>query len=477
MPGVFYPDARVTLGVVLESIEDDNAPFAFPVRPEEISIFRNSYREADTFSVQFNATHLPLTPEVLRASSAEIYLFHKSSLSEQPESVTNQDNSQLAIDGTIIQPAIVGLVDEADMDYDDSGRMVSLSGRDYTALYLDTDWDSRTRMTIKGPLDTVLQKIADKVPGSNGVIKVRVEPKGQSMPVVGKGETRANRKGLVFPHKANFWEVMLALAVRYGFIIFVKGTSIILTKPNTYLEGKTGSLAMAWGKNLHDIHMKRKLGKERVPIIEMRSYVAGTNVPLVARFPSETQTKKELREQNAQDKAERKALDRYIGKVKKKKKKRKPGKNATGLGTAREEISQYVISGVTSKKQLEEIAEQAYHQLGRSEMTVQLSTSDLTDLEGAPLLDISSGDAMQVKFDPFNDDLTYERIERELIDRGYAPEIAAKLSRATQDMNELRSPMRVDSATIDFDLDDGITITATLEQFVNIFVQADGVKA
>ena len=44
---------------------------------------------------------------------------------------------------------------------------------------------------------------------------------------------------------------------------------------------------------------------------------------------------------------------------------------------------------------------------------------------------------------------------------------------ATEDANELRQPMRIDNATIDFDLDDGITITATMRNFVNIYIQEE----
>lgn len=494
----FVPDARVTLGVVVESVRDDNRPFAFPVRPHEVSIFRNGYNEADTFSLTFNASHLPLTPELIRASSAEIYLFNKRNIQEQPDSITKGDDTLLALDGIEVKPSIVGLVDEATMDYDESGRYVSMQGRDYTALYLDTDWDNRTRIPYKGRLDTVIQRLADDVPASNGVMTVKVDlgldpttfqslttfrsvfdfarretPEAildRKLPIVGRHETRANKKGLVFPNKANFWEVMSAIAIRYGFIVFVKGTDIILTTPKAYIAGRTGSLSMAWGENLHDIHLSRKLGRERVPVIECASWDPKRQITVVGQYPSAADSRKQLKADKAVEKSQRRNKS---ARPKKATGKRKPGKNATGLGTVKEEIQQYVIPGITSKDQLTAIAEQVYQQRGRSEMTLQLSTSDLEDSEGTPILDISSGDAMQVKFTPFNAEIKTERLMEDMVKRGYHPMVASKISVAIEEMNNLRSPMRVDSATLDFDLDNGITITATLRQFVNIYVQEE----
>jgi len=495
---LYHPDARVTLGVVLESIREDNRPFAFPVRPQEISIFRNPYIEADTFSVMFNASDLPLTPEVVRAASAEVYLFNKRALFEEPESIAKGEDEQLAIDGQEIKPSIVGIVDDAQMDYDDTGRFITLIGRDYTALYLDEDWDPRFRVQYKGRLDRVIQRLADDVPSSAGIMKVRVElgtgvdrdtaitgfrsvndflasqrRGGHSeafldanLPFVGRNEGRANRKGLTFPNKANFWEVMLSIAIRYGFIIFVKGTDIILTTPKAYIEGKTGVVTMAWGRNLHDIHMSRKLGKERVPTIECISWDEAKQQVVRGQYPDKADTRKKLVADRVAKKQQSKSRNA-------KPTKRKPGKNSNALGTVKDEVQQYTIPGITSSAQLRDIARQTYEVKGRAEMTVQLSTSDLFDLDGAPLLDISSGDAMAVKFEPFNSDLTKERIEQQMIERGYDPDVAAKLSAATEEMNQLRQPMRVDDATIDYDTENGITITASIRQFVNLVVQGE----
>lgn len=471
---IYHPDARVTLGVVLESIVGDNAPFAFPVRPQEISIFRNSYIEADTFSVTFSASHLPLTPDVIRAASAEIYLFNKLNLNQQPETVTKGEDTDLYINGTEVKPSIVGIVDDAQMDFDDTGRIVNLVGRDYTALYLDEDWDARFRIQYKGPLNEVIQRLADDVPSSAGIMTVKVDPPTllATMPTVGRHEGRANRKGLVFPNKANFWEVMLSMAVRYGFILFVKGTDIILTTPKAYIAGKTGVVTMAWGKNLHEIHLSRKLGKERVPTIECISWDEAKQQVVRGQYPPEAETRRKLVSERVAKKQTAKVKS-VKPPPKKKKKKRKKGKNANSLGTVKNEVQQYTIPGVTSKEQLDRVAEQTYQQKGRAEMTVQVSTSDLEDLLGDTVLDISSGDAMGIKFEPFNDDITAERLEQQMVDRGYDPDVAAKLSKATEEMNALRQPMRVDDATIDFSVDDGITITASIRQFVNIVVQGE----
>lgn len=490
---IFHPDSRVTLGVVLESIVDDNRPFVFPVRATELSIFRNPYIEADTFTVTFNATHLPLTPETIRAVSVELYLFNKESLGAQPESVTKGDDTDLFLYGPEIKPAIVGLGDTVDEDYDEDGRFITITGRDYTALFLDEDWNAGYRLRYKGRLDKAIQKLADDVPGSCGIMTVRVEigqeSVGQSvlihrgykdyliglpdaaerflddaLPVVGRNEGRANRKGLTFPNKANYWEVMSTLAVRYGYIIFVKGTDIILTTPKTYIAGKSAVVAMAWGRNLHDIHISRKIGKERVPTIEVRSWDEAKQQTVKGQYPPDGEVRTNLAAVSVLNcKGEAKSVSLPSGK-------RKKGKNANALGGEKNEVQVYVVAGVTSQKQLNQIAESAHQQIGRAEQTVQFSTSDLVDLDDKPILDISSGDAVAVKFEPFNADIIRERLEPELVRRGYTEDEAAKLAAATDLMNAIREPVRVDEATIDFDQEDGITITIAARNYVNIVV-------
>ena len=474
---VWYPDARVTLQVVLESYKDDNRPFAFPVRPTSITLFRNSYKEADTWSTTFNATELPMTPELIRGGATEIFLFPKRSVDEEPRTVTKGEDTDLYIEGDEIRPSMVGLFDEADLVYSEDGRWLTINGRDYTGLYLDIDWDARRRLPYKGRLDSVIQDLIDEVPGSNGIIKVKVDPPelAAELPIVGRTETRSNRRGLVFPNKANYWEVVLNLAVRYGFITFVKGTDIILTKPHSYIEGRTGSLSMAWGNNISELRMTRKLGKERVPVIECRSYDPRTQKVLKGQYPSKKQSKAQL----VQDKKDKKAKSRA------KKPPRKAGENANGLGTIKEEVRQFVIPGITSEKQLAEVARQTYNQLGRSELTVQLETLDLEDLDGKQIMDISSGDAMQVKFQPFNNDIVNDMIGRRLqrkigleVDGNtgriyfdtFPKEAAEAIMRLTEELNELKKPLRIDEATIDWDKDEGVQITAKMRNFVNVTI-------
>ena len=52
---VFFPEARVILQVVFETFGELDRPRVFPVRARNVSIHANSYNEADTFTVDFDA--------------------------------------------------------------------------------------------------------------------------------------------------------------------------------------------------------------------------------------------------------------------------------------------------------------------------------------------------------------------------------------------------------------------------------------
>jgi hypothetical protein len=292
---LYYPQCLCTLGVVFENFGDPKRPRAIPVLPTSATVFINSYKEADTFSVEFDALSMPVVPELIRAGSVELYMFQTRGIGQNPESL-------IAGDGTILdglRPTIVGLFDEASMEFDDSGRLVSIDGTDYTALFTSKQWGSplkaskakgiprgmRNKRVPSGkPLDVVLEQLMGEVESAE-VMSLSVEPWWLDMPVVGRAEGRTNRKGLPVKDKDNYWDVMYDLAVRYGFILFVRGLDVVLTQPRNYIAGKTEPLKMAWGRNLLSLKMSRKIGKEQVPIIEVRSYDEKRRKIIKGRYP------------------------------------------------------------------------------------------------------------------------------------------------------------------------------------------------
>lgn len=447
-PEVFYPQCLCDLGIVFENFGDPKSPIGVPVIPKTASVFINSYKEADTFSVTFDAARLPVVPELIKAGSLSIYMFQTRGIGQQPErTVAGEDWFGY------VPPTIQGIFDEASMDFSEDGRWVSIDGKDYTSLFLAKQWGSPVKASKKKniprgmrnkrvpsglPLDRVLQQIIDEVESAE-VMTLRVEPDEllADMPIVGRAEGRCTKRGLPVKDKDNYWDVMYDLAVRYGFILFVRGLDVVLTRPRNYLEGKSNVRKMAWGRNLTALRMKRKIGREQVPVIEVRSYDETRRQVLKGKYP-----------------------------------KNPKAKPVTGLGTIHDEVRVYHVLGVRSVKTLEQIAENAYNLLARSEQSIEIETRDLTDLEGNDILDLAAGDAVSISLEPYTTDLlegkTVDQRYVALVELGYDRTVARTIASSFEKLDIFRRPFRLREANLEWTEGDGLDISITLQNYVNI---------
>lgn len=455
---VYYPQVRVTISVFFENFQDEPGKAkSFAVVPRSVTVHSNSYKEADTFSVEFDAKDLPISPDLIRGGSVEIYMFQQKGLGTDntPQTIRTKDDPDTP-EREGVEPTIVGLFDQIDMEFSDSGRSITIDGTDYTSLLISKNWipkkqrnpnadasgNGAGRVPTGRKLDKVLQTLLSQV-DSAGVMRISVEGDGlkaSSLPKVGVSESKSNRKrGLPVKSGANYWDVMYNLAVKHGFIVFVRGLKIVLTTPQAYVAGRTKDRKMAWGRNLMSLRMGRRMGKVQTPVIEVRSYDDSTRKVVKARYPAN--------------------------------KKQNP---ITGIGTKKNETKIVNIPSVRSKKQLAQIAETYYNLVSRSEQTVEIETMDLRDLEGTDLLELRAGDALSIGFDSFNsssvliEGQTLGQRTQTLTDLGYDPDVAAKISGAFDTVNVFKRPFRVKEVTFDWSHDGGLSIAAQLQNFINI---------
>ena len=289
---VYYPQARVTLSVVFETFGEPQSPKTFPVTPRSITIYSNSYKEADTWSVEFDAQDLPFSPDLIRAGACEIYLFQTAGIGQLPEVIRAKDDPKTAkLEG--LEPSIVGLFDEASLSMDESGRAVTIDGTDYTSLFIAKPWNSKTsgkkgRVPSGKSLDRVLQDLMNQVESAS-VMTLDVRPAKTVLPTVGSAEARANKKGL--PGRGSYWDVMVDLALRYGFVLYIEGLRVVLVELASFVQEKRETVRkMVWGRNLTSLRMSRRIGKEQVPVIEVRSYDDKKRKVVKARFPTSKKT-------------------------------------------------------------------------------------------------------------------------------------------------------------------------------------------
>ena len=446
----FYPMARADLLFVFETYDltEVDKPYHVPVVPKSLTIHRNSYKEADSWQITLDAKDFNMSPETIRAGSCEIRLFQMDSLYEFRTGLTVLEDNILLDQSQGVPPTIVGIFDEAGVEYSDQGKTVTISGTDYTGLFIAKPWPKDRRISGGLPLDQTLRKIVEEVPGATN-LRIKVEPENQSMPIIGKADGRTNSKRLKTTGD-NYWDIMYELAVRHGKIIFVRGLDIVLTNPQTYEEGRTELRKVVWGENLLNLQMSRKIGRQRAPTIEVSSYDAKQRKTLVVRYPTRAQAL---------------ALGSARATV-------QTLKNGKKKVTVDEEVQQVNLTGITDKKILEEAAKARFNLLSRAEQTVRIETRNLRDSDGKNFLDLQTGDSVIIDFKPGSLDLleTKDFPERvaALVELGYNPQVADIVARSVEKAAFFKKPMRVREATYEWDVETGVSISAELQNYVII---------
>jgi hypothetical protein len=471
MPGLYYPQCVVTLKVVFDEGQgDQDAPKIHTirgVRPKSCSVSLNGYREADTFTVEFDAASFPFTPELIRSMGVEIRMFQTDGLNGQQRQTSDAftDEEELVI---------AGLVDDARYHADGEGRMFSCSGRDYTSLMLDRQWDPTKsgqsgRFPVGIPIKDAVQQLVNEAsnaartgqilnvkvvgtdenpsvsPESNRTSalvtagKYHVSKKGKlKVPSSGKGNVHTNKKGVPVHGGSNYWDVIYRQCIRLGFIVFVRGTDVVISTPQTLTESTGGrKRRVSYGRDLASIALDRKLGKETVPQIEVVSYDEKTLKPVSGKYPADADVKKVT----------------------------------TGIGTKKNETQLVVVHGINDPGQLVDLAKMYYFNLARSEATIRFATKDLKDLDGNDLLFLRPGDPVELGFDSIlNQDFKekpLEQREAELLALGYSSDVAAVISSEFDKWSRFRVPFYTKDVVLNWSNNEGISIDVTALNFIS----------
>lgn len=444
MARVYYPRCYVTIKAVFENFGEANRIHSFSAIPQSISIHRNSYKQADSWSIEMDAKDFPLPPSAVRSASVEIRIFDGN----------NYDLSDPGVRDKVAKepPTITGIVDEIDVNWSDSGRVLRFDGQDYTALFIEHSLKEEQRaqfrnQTYNRRLHQVMYDLLRQV-DLTGNIQLRVDDKyyfprgGQNeaqfgTPIYGAATTKTNRKGFPFKKGDSYWDIMYKIALKHGYILFVQNNDLVLTTPQfIYRNSPRDALfSLEWGNNISELSMARRMGKERVPQIRVTSYDDDSGETVTAVFPDSKQ------------------------------------KVSTGIGTKRNEIANYTVYGIKDKQTLKRFAEAAYNLRARSEQTMTLSTMDMLDSNGSSLLGLTSGDAMQVTFAPFNkeiiENMSPDVAAQWLRDRGFSPSAAQVIAAYSRSLEIFRKPLYVKEAEIEWSADSGFMANVTLINFVS----------
>jgi hypothetical protein len=229
---------------------------------------------------------------------------------------------------------------------------------------------------------------------------------------------------------------MYKLATKHGFVLYVKGLDLVLTLPQYQLRSDSprSTFALSWGYNVSGISMSRHMGKQKVPQIEVLSYDDERRQTISAKFPAKGQ------------------------------------KVTTGIGTKRNEIVSSVVYGVRDEDTLKRLAETLYTLLSRTEQEVEISTNDMVDNADNSLLNIETGDALFVKFQPYNRELlsrleTAERAQW-LLQRGFTPQAANLIAENLEVLDVFKKPFYIREADLEYSIEEGFILGLRCVNFV-----------
>lgn len=475
--GVFYPQSRAILQVIPESFGDDDVdPIVIPMIPREVRIQRNSYRQADGFEVTFDLLDLPIDPATVRAGAIEIFLFQVQSAQngsfDSRQSLPNLDDAaqrspaearkeEIGLASAVREftldndPQIAGLFDEHSIVMDDSGKWVTITGQDYTDFLIKKQWppllNGRARRIPTGKrIDRILSEMLAEA-DQEGRLRLVVEgERVERLPVVGASEVRGNARGIPVQQDTSYWDVMYKVATRHGFILFVRGLDVVLTLPKNLDEQAGGRIRrMAWGRNITSLELSRRLSKEAVPTIVVKSYDPVRRETIEVDWPEGSFTKI---------------------------KQRRSGAPKASIGKT-SEYQIHTVYGITDRAALLNAARTLHTLIGKSERMVRMSTRDLRDMRDVDLLSIAAGDAFIVDIEEFNEESLATLSEEEryayLVRRGFNEAVARAISRGQAILSVLSRPLRVREATIEYAADQGVSIEMELVDFVVV----DGVRA
>lgn len=429
---IFYPRAGAQLTIAFDARGGQNKIFTIDhVRVKSAKVSRNGYHEADTWSLQFDSRILPLDPEGIASMAVRIYMWDSG----------GDDNKEWQIDDNEM---IIGLADVDTLKIGNDERL-SCNGRDYTAV-LDAEWDSKIHVPAGVTLDKAVQFVADKAAPPGSTTRFSVVWNASIDPVNSGGAARSTKKkGLWIKPGKTTWDVIYDLVIQHGFIVFIRGTKIIISDPRTQTAQ---SLAQAprftHGRDLLSFEMERKLAKERVPQIKLVYWDVKQKKTFEVLYPTHGQ------------------------------------KITTGLGVKKNEVETVPAPVYCHDRDSAlRFAKMRWELLSRSETTYKIETRHLKipgetsssvpetgqefrDTTEFDLLKLREGDAIGVKFDPFLGDqmrsMDFSQRVGFLESLGYPPSLCAFIATNIERINQFRQPYYTRRADFDFDQRDGLKI-------------------
>lgn len=435
--------------------EQNNGIFVMNRIPRKCSVHFQGHTQAATWSAVFDYREFPVDPRVIAASTAEIYI---GTVSPDDFSTGMQRPERSGLRRSILRTrnddgtsndanlVMVGVVDSWRVEHGDSGSEVHLEGRDMRGLLLDSPLVSsrdlfeyerprvrrrRKRSSILERLNTELNiwdlvtqilhehEALNNLPASER-IKVRafkeewpnetiLSPgKASHVPRHRRGASGQQGQASSAGANMNFWDLITRYCTLVGAIPTFVGRELhIRYAPTLYsmISGRnervpfSGGLArydesgiwtvrkMVYGRDIDSMKISRKYTGNSKPktvrIVSVSQSTGGRGRDQMLESVWPPRTLREARREGIT--GTNRVVRDFVG------------------GQESSEIATFSFPGIQDQEQLNTIARALYEQIGRNEISGEVSTAALTSFGGSnadpDLLRLRVGDPVQLLVD------------------------------------------------------------------------------
>lgn len=354
--------------------------------PMTVNHTRNGLEKADTATVTLAFTDAPFDPRCIRSCAITYYL--GTITADQAAAEPDADGPTMVPDtwtdarGNVrSNERFDGWVDSWEADYEDGVPVVKLECRDNRAVLIDQESPPQLHLDPKLTLDKAVADYLSNFPQFAGI---SVEWRGDgdaptlSSVMPSKGHEKGTNTG---KEKSTVMDYLKEMCESCGCILMMEGPTLVVTKPRTVFKGHPSRPSdshsnanrtmngtrlpyrtFVYGHNVKTMKFGRKYNAAAPSNLEVRCYIPSLKKTIIARFPDITTQ----------------AM---------------PGNGADNKWAVR------LVTGITSRDQLKIIAQGAYEQQGRKELTAEVTTTALASFGGdnfdPDILDLLPGDTFE----------------------------------------------------------------------------------
>ena len=418
----YYPRSRAVLSCLFDGEGGGEDRFErFSITPRSVEWNRNTMREADTFSLELDYRDLPLDPRAIRSLRVDII-------------AGDVEDPRLALsEGDGDKHRFSGLADTTETVLDSGGEVVKISGRDFTALFLDHVWDG-SQVDITKPLIRVIESIVAATPGSSGIV---VTSTSGASEVLSKKLGRT--KWTVKPGY-DTWSLIVDICGQAALLPVIDKNELRLAASDDFRAG----LAMfMYGRDLERLSFRRRANETRTGQIRVRAWDDQAGSSREAIWPRSPIVRRR------KISAEGKVTNEYAP------------------------IYEFSVKGAWSQEQLEARAKEIYEAGARNQIEGELVTREMQDKATAQdLLDLANGDTVTVELGKYNPGSIAGMSDGEAINRlvegheGLLPGVARTVVRAWRASSDLLTSFYVKTAKHRWSRADGYQLSVEFINFV-----------